>query len=96
MVFACHKFDQYIYGKRVTLETDHKPLEVISKKSLLAGPRRLQRMLLQQQRYDLNAVYVPGSQQVVADTLSRALVKAAPEVTAGIKRCCVQRIVSDF
>ena len=62
VVFACQKFDQYIYGKRVTVETDHKPLEVIIKKSLLAAPRRLQRMLLQLQWYDLNVVYVPGSQ----------------------------------
>ncbi|KAL5517497.1 hypothetical protein EMCRGX_G003052 [Ephydatia muelleri] len=82
VVFACQKFDQYIYGKRVTVETDHKPLEVIIKKSLLAAPRRLQRMLLQLQWYDLNVVYVPGSQQVVADTQSRAPVEAAPEDTA--------------
>ena len=39
MVLACQKFDQYIYGKRVTVETDHKPLDVIIKKSLLAAPR---------------------------------------------------------
>lgn len=63
----------------MTVETDHKPLEVISKKSLLAAPRRLQRMLLQLQRYDLNVMYVPGSQQVLADTLSRAPVETPQE-----------------
>ena len=31
IVFACSKFDQYIYGKKVLVETDHKPLEVITK-----------------------------------------------------------------
>ena len=75
VVFVCQKFDQYIHGKRVTVETDHKPLEVIIKKSLLAAPRWLVRMLLQLQWYNLN---IPGS-QVVADTPSRAPVEAAPE-----------------
>ena len=39
IVFACSKFDQYIYGKKVKVETDHKPLEVITKISILAAPR---------------------------------------------------------
>ena len=30
IVFACRKFDQYIYGKKTVVETDHKPLEVIT------------------------------------------------------------------
>ena len=71
IVFACRKFDQYIYGKKTVVETDHKPLEIIAKKSLLSAPRRLQRMLLQLQRYDLEVVYRPGEQQLIADTLSR-------------------------
>ncbi|KAL5489015.1 hypothetical protein EMCRGX_G018055 [Ephydatia muelleri] len=71
IVFACRKFDHYIYGKRTKVETDHKPLEVITKKSLLSAPRRLQRMLLALQRYDLDVIYKPGEQQVIADTLSR-------------------------
>ena len=49
IILACGKFDQYIYGKRVKVKTDHKPLEVILKKSILAAPRRLQHMLLQLQ-----------------------------------------------
>ena len=72
IVFACQKFDQYIFGKHIRVETDHKPLEIIIKKSILAAPKRLQRMLLQLQRYSLDVVYRPGEQQVVADTLSRA------------------------
>ena len=26
VVFACHKFHQYIYGRGTVVETDHKPL----------------------------------------------------------------------
>ena len=46
IVFACRKFDQYIYGKRTKVETDHKPLEVITRRSLLSAPRRLQRIAI--------------------------------------------------
>ena len=46
--FAAKKFSTYILGKDdVTVETDHKPLEAIFKKSLLAAPIYLQRMLFQ-------------------------------------------------
>ena len=35
----------YVYGKKIFIDTDHKPLESIIKKSLLSAPKRLQRML---------------------------------------------------
>ena len=54
----------------MVVETDHKPLEVIAKKTHLAAPRRFQRML-QLQRYDLDIMYSPGNQQVIADAFSR-------------------------
>ena len=64
------------------METDHKLLEVILKKSILAAPRRLQRMLLQLQRYDLDIVYLLGEHVVLADTLSRAPVESSPKEVA--------------
>ena len=70
----CQEFSTYILGKDdVTVETDHKPLEAIFKKSLLAAPIHLQRMLLQLQRYNLKVKYIKGSTQYVADLLSRAI-----------------------
>ena len=41
IVFACDKFNQFIYGKTVQVETDHKPLVSIFKKSLNDCPMRL-------------------------------------------------------
>ena len=38
---------------------------------MLEAPKRLQRMLLAVQRYDIKVVYKPGSVQLVADMLSR-------------------------
>jgi len=76
--FACAKFHQYTYGRLVDVHTDHRPLETIFKKSLAKAAPRLQRMLLQLQRYMLNVEYVPGKLMYVADTLSRAYIDGDP------------------
>ena len=34
VVFACEIFHSHIYGRRVLVEADHKPLMAISKKQL--------------------------------------------------------------
>ena len=73
LVFAVNRYHQYIYGFfPVIVETDHRPLEVILKKPLAQAPKRLQRMMLELQRYDLTVVYRPGAELYLADTLSRA------------------------
>ena len=72
IVFGMGKFENYVYGRKVLVESDHKPLEIICKKSLVSAPKRLQRMLLQLQKFDYHIVFKPGSQMYIADTLSRA------------------------
>uniref|UniRef100_A0A803SS84 Gypsy retrotransposon integrase-like protein 1 n=1 Tax=Anolis carolinensis TaxID=28377 RepID=A0A803SS84_ANOCA len=74
VVYAVQKFHQYVFGKMVLVQTDHKPLESIYKKPIGSAPARLQRMLLQLQKYQLNFVYTPGKLMYLADTLSRATV----------------------
>ena len=72
IVFGCSKFSQYITRRdKITVESDHKPLQSIFKKSLLAALG----MLLRLQRYNLEVKYKPGSQMYVADYLSRAYLK---------------------
>ena len=44
--FSLESLHQYIYGKKVTIESDHKPLGAIAKKALASEPPRLQRILL--------------------------------------------------
>ena len=73
ILYAMERFDSYVYGKSdVTVQTDHKPLLSIVKKSLSSAPKRLQRMLLRLQRYSFNLEFLPTSRMLVADTLSRA------------------------
>ena len=72
IVFACGKFHHFIYGFPTSVQTDHKPLEIIFKKPLHQVSPRLQRMLLRLQKYDLTIRYVKGKHLYIADTLSRA------------------------
>ena len=63
VVFACEKFNHYIYArKNVAVESDHKPLETIFKKPIHSSPKRLQRMRLRLQNYDLKVEYKRGTQ----------------------------------
>ena len=72
ILHGCEHFHQYIYGRTVVVETDHKPLEAIVTKPLYRAPIRLQRMLLRLQQYDISVVHKPGKQMHIADALSRA------------------------
>ena len=64
ILFACIRFDQLIVGNQNTIvKTDHKPLINIFKKPLITAPRRLQRMLLNLQRYNLTIQFVTGKER---------------------------------
>ena len=67
------KFDHWLYGKSdIEVHTDHKPLESIMQKPLNKAPARLQRMMMQLQRYRFKLSYRRGTSLHLADTLSRA------------------------
>ena len=72
ILYGMNKFEHFTFGRKVLVQSDHKPLETIFRKSLVNAPRRLQRMLLQLQKYELEVVYRPGKMMHLADTLSRA------------------------
>jgi len=75
ILYSLDRFHTYVYARHVTIETDHKPLISIVEKSLASAPKRLQRMLLRQQRYNFTLIFRPGSQMLIADTISRAPVE---------------------
>ena len=95
VVFAFNRFHQYVYGKEIKVESDHKPLESITKKPLSAAPPRLQRMLLQLQRYNFTLLYKPGKEMILADTLSRAYIKGAPDSDLEEDLVCAVSLVID-
>ena len=74
VVWGCERFHGYIYGSdALQVHTDHKPLiPLINTRDLTKVPLRCQRLLMRLLRYSPEAVYVPGKQLVLADTLSRS------------------------
>ena len=78
IVFGMAKFNHFTYGRKVTVESDHKPLETIHKKPIASTLKRLQGMLLRHQRYEFNILYKQGKDMYIADTLSRAFIAGSP------------------
>ena len=80
IVFACIWFNTYLQGCRFTVQSDHKPLEMIHLKSMHNAPPRIQRMLLQLQKYDMKIEYKPGSEMLLADAFSRCPARYNQEI----------------
>lgn len=53
VVFGCEHFHNTLYGNNCTVESDHRHLEMIQRKSPKAAPPRLQRILLRLHPYDV-------------------------------------------
>ena len=66
------KLEGYTNDRKVPVDTEHKPLDSIMKKSLLSAPRGLWRMLLCLQKFDMVVSYEKGKGMHIADTLSRS------------------------
>lgn len=85
--YGCRKFHQYVYGRPLTIETDHKPIESIATKSLSKAPPRLQRLLFDVQQYAPNTVHRKETELMIADLLSRVCIgnESAGDYTQDMK-----------
>ena len=93
IVFGVESFEQYVKEKPFKIEIDHKPLESIFKKSLISAPKRLQRMMLRLQRYDLKVTYKKGTKMYLTDTLSGAYTQSCrSEDTGGDAKIDIESI----
>ena len=61
----------------MTVESDHKPLEMVFTKLLVSAPKRLQKLILRLQCYDLDMRYKEASELHLVDTSSRHYPKLA-------------------
>ena len=50
IVFGLKRWNQFTYGRHVSVHSDHKPISAIMKNPLSTAPPRLMRMLLQQHK----------------------------------------------
>lgn len=67
--WAVTHFRPYLYGRRFTIKTDHKPLVYLF--SMKNPSSKLTRMRLELEEFDFNVQYVQGKTNVGADALSR-------------------------
>ena len=79
ITYGCMKFHQYVFAREVLVESDHKPLQSIFTKPLFKAPARLQRLMLDLQKYDLKVTYKPGKTMFLADALSRNFLQETTE-----------------
>ena len=69
--WACEKFSNFILGKHIEIETDHKPLvPLLGVKHLDSLPPRVLRFRLRLDRFNYSIKHVPGKLLYTADTLS--------------------------
>ena len=73
-VFSVEKFHQYTFAEKITVQSDHKPLQSIMKIPLFSAARCLQDMMthLQCYHFDVHVVYIKGKLLYLADILSKA------------------------
>lgn len=78
--FAVSRFHNYVYGKKLIVENDHKPLvTIVNKKNISETTCRVQKMLLKLMRYNIEVKYIPGKEVLIADCLSRAYLNNGPD-----------------
>ena len=74
IIYGVKKFHQYLFGRKFTLETDHKPLlTILGPKSAVPtlAAARLQRWALILASYHYEVVFRRKSEHSIADGLSR-------------------------
>ena len=74
IIFGLDRFRMYVYGRKFTIWSDHKPLEyILGPKSEIPtlAAQRLQRWAIILSAFDYDLKHIPGVQNVVADALSR-------------------------
>lgn len=92
VLYGLQKYHEYVFGRHVVVETDHKPLITIVKKPIDKCPPRLQRLRLELLKYHFTLKYKKGTELVIADALSRAYLSdniAEGEIPLGEQICVI-------
>jgi hypothetical protein len=68
--FGAKRLHTYLCNRPFTILSDHKPLDMITKKPLHAAPPRLQSLIRDLEGYDYTIKYIPAVDIALADILS--------------------------
>ena len=70
IVFALERLNHYTFGRTITVQSDHQPLQSIWKKFIVSASPRLKRLLLRLAHYDINIEFLWGKENVITDALT--------------------------
>ena len=80
VVCGLERLHHSTFGKSITVDTNHQPLTNIWKKTMAISSPRQQRVLLTLAQYVVHIEYLQGTENVIADALSRvAPLKLEPQ-----------------
>ena len=99
--WACEKFSDFVLGKHILLETDHKPLvPLLGVKDLHCLPPRVLRFRLHLDRFSFDITHVPGKELYTADTLSRAPLHSKISIDSAelseLAELCVAHVITNL
>ena len=84
IVYALKKFESYIYGQKIIIISDHKPLTALCSQENLSELQITWFDVLI--RFDYKIIYVPGKQNLIADMLSRMFPDASKLVASTLTK----------
>lgn len=94
ITYACSKFHEYVYGMKIIVQTDHKPLLSIIQKSMSkVANNRLRRLKEKLYLYDVQLEYVQGKFMHVADYLSRDFIDEKGVVDNSVKEEYTESVI---
>ncbi|KAJ8017781.1 hypothetical protein HOLleu_44582 [Holothuria leucospilota] len=76
-VWACERWNTYLWGRKFTLRTDHKALVTLFSKTSMRQSLRLARWSCRLLKYNFEVESQPGEVNILADALSRVPVTAS-------------------
>ena len=89
IIFGVTKFYPYIFGRKFSLRTDHKPLErILEEKQEIPkmAANRLKRWAVTLSAFNYDLQYVQGKDNVVADSLSRLPILQRSAINSGTSK----------
>ena len=78
VVIVVEHFHQYLFGKKFTLYTDHKPIKNLVLKSLIDTSARAQRLILRLSQYHMKVQYKAGKHLLLSDCLQQIVKSSKP------------------
>ncbi len=78
ITWSLERLDNFVYGRKIRVRTDHKPLLGLIKKPMACMSTRQQRLVARLLRYDFELEFIPGKELVVPDFLSRSTMQEEP------------------